>query len=121
MMHESLGPFLGGMTFLQTAKFKSRSVKGLGNIIRQAAKDAKLPNKSAHGLRKNRLTHVVEHGGSARAIMAWGGHKTLAEAQKYTNSAQLKFPVTGTKQKQNDANQTDTPVDFQKNRYPSNA
>ncbi|MBW7057433.1 hypothetical protein KY389_12140, partial [Paracoccus bogoriensis] len=36
------------------------------------------------------LTMIAENGGSAHAIMAWGGHKTLAEAQRYTQAAALK-------------------------------
>ncbi|WP_372803126.1 tyrosine-type recombinase/integrase, partial [Paracoccus seriniphilus] len=115
MMHESLKHMSGGLTFLQTANGKSRSVKGLGNMIRQAAQDAGLTGRSAHGLRKSRLTLIAEHGGSAHAIMAWGGHKTLAEAQKYTSSAQLKFLVTGTKQKRNEVNRSHISVNFRKN------
>ena len=55
-----------------------------------AAHEAELTGRTAHGLRKTRLTIIAENGGSAHAIMAWGGHKTLAEAQRYTQAAALK-------------------------------
>ena len=114
-MHESIAHLSGGLTFLQTAGGRSRSVKGLGNIISQAAQEAGLSGRSAHGLRKSRLTLIAEHGGSAHSIMAWGGHKTLAEAQKYTASAQMKRLVTGTEQDQNDVNYSQIPVNRRKN------
>lgn len=115
MMHEAIKCLSGGLTFLQTAAGKPRSVKGLGNIISEAARDAKLDGRSAHGLRKSRLTLIAECGGSAHSIMAWGGHKTLAEAQKYTASAQMKRLVMGTEQDQNAVNFSRIPVNQRKN------
>ena len=78
----------GGFTFIE-ANGKVRSVKGLGNLIAESARAAGI-SKSAHGLRKSRLTAIAEAGGSAHAIMAWGGHQTLQEAERYTRAAQLK-------------------------------
>lgn len=83
----------GGFTFLE-ANGKVRSVKGLGNLIAQSARTAGI-SKSAHGLRKSRLTAIAEAGGTAHAIMAWGGHQTLQEAERYTRAAQLKKLVMG--------------------------
>lgn len=83
----------GGFTFLE-AHGRVRSVKGLGNLIANAARAVRV-EKSAHGLRKSRLTAIAEAGGSAHAIMAWGGHQTLQEAERYTRSAHLRRLVLG--------------------------
>jgi len=65
------------------------------------ARAAGIDGRSAHGLRKTRLTLIAEAGGSAHAIMSWGGHKSLSEAQRYTESANLRGLVTGAEQEQN--------------------
>lgn len=109
-MRSAIACLSGGMTFLQTERGASRSIKGLGNVINDAARDAGLTDRTAHGLRKARLTMIAEHGGSAHAIMAWGGHKTLAEAQRYTMATELKRLVMGTEQDQNEVNRADIPV-----------
>lgn len=83
----------GGTTFLHVAG-KPRSIKGLGNLIANAARDAGLIDRTAHGLRKARLTAIAEAGGSTHAIMAWGGHASLAEAEHYTKAAQMKRLVS---------------------------
>lgn len=85
---DSLRATSGGFTFLE-ANGKVRSVKGLGNLISESARAAGI-RKSAHGLRKSRLIAIAEAGGTAHAIMAWGGHQTLQEAERYTRAAQLK-------------------------------
>ncbi|WP_154336259.1 tyrosine-type recombinase/integrase [Paracoccus sp. S-4012] len=85
-----------GLSFLAALE-RTRSVKGLGNLIADAAREAGI-EKSAHGLRKARLTMAAEAGATAHAIMAWGGHKSLAEAERYTRQASLKRLVTGQEQ-----------------------
>ena len=92
-----------------------RSVKGLGNVIHEAARQADLHGKTAHGLRKARLSLIAEAGGSAHAIMAWGGHKSLAEAQHYTTSAALRGLVIGAEQEQNAVNVPGKAVNAQNN------
>lgn len=87
----------GGFTFLE-ARGRVPSIKGIGNVINDGARDAGLENRTAHGLRKSRLTMIAEAGGSAHAIMAWGGHKTLAEVEEYTRSAALKRLILGREQ-----------------------
>lgn len=94
-MLQAIACLSGGLTFLQTAQGRPRSIKGLGNVVSTAARAAGLVDRSAHGLRKSRLTMIAEAGGSAHAIMAWGGHKTLAEAQRYTEAAEMRRLVTG--------------------------
>lgn len=95
-LKEALQVTSGGFTFLEV-NGKVRSVKGLGNLIAGSARAAGI-NKSAHGLRKSRLTAIAEAGGTAHAIMAWGGHQTLQEAERYTRAAQLKGLVMGERQ-----------------------
>lgn len=87
----------GGFTFLE-ARGRVRSIKGIGNVINDGARAAGLKNRTAHGLRKSRLTMIAEAGGSAHAIMAWGGHKTLAEVEEYTRSAAMKRLILGAEQ-----------------------
>jgi len=83
----------GGRTFLAVAG-KSRSVKGLGNLIADAARDAGLIDRTAHGLRKARLTAIAEASGTTHAIMAWGGHASLAEVEHYTRAAEKRRHVS---------------------------
>jgi integrase/recombinase XerD len=78
-----------GLTFLAVGG-RQRSVKGLGNLIADSARAAGLKDRTAHGLRKARLTAIAEAGGTSHAIMAWGGHASLAEVEHYTKAAQMR-------------------------------
>lgn len=92
-MKTALDRLKGGATFLAVAG-KARSVKGLGNLVAGAARDAGLKDKTAHGLRKARLTAIAEAGGTSHAIMAWGGHASLAEVEHYTRAAKMRRLVS---------------------------
>lgn len=83
------------MTFLATSQGATRSEKGLGNMVRRAAREAGV-EKSAHGLRKSRGIALAEAGLSAHGIMSWLGHQTLKEAQHYTEEADRWRAVMGT-------------------------
>ena len=96
-----------GFTLLETAQGKGRTVKGLSNLISDAAAAAKITGKSAHGLRKYRLSAIAEAGGSAHAIMSWGGHASLSEAEHYTRAASRRALVMGPDQEQNEVNEAD--------------
>jgi site-specific recombinase XerD len=75
-------------TILMTAYDKPFSVKGFGNMISTAIRDAGLPRRcKAHGLRKAAARRLAEAGCSASAIAAITGHKTLAEVERYTRAA----------------------------------
>ncbi|WP_265499833.1 tyrosine-type recombinase/integrase [Paracoccus beibuensis] len=78
-----------GETFLAVAS-KSPSVKGLGDLIADAARATGLKDRSAHGLRKARLTEIAQAGGTSHAIMGWGGHTSLSEVEHYTKAAQMR-------------------------------
>lgn len=95
---------IAGFTFLETAQGRARSVKGLSNIISDAAVAAGIDGRSAHGLRKFRLTAIAEAGGSSQAIMSWGGHSSLSEAERYTRAANRRAMVLGEEQEQNAVN-----------------
>lgn len=82
------------MTFLATAYGRSRSVKGLGNIVSDAAHAIGI-ERSAHGLRKSRMTELAEAGATTHQLAAWSGHLTLAEVQHYTEAASRRSAVRG--------------------------
>ena len=78
----------GNLAFLTTeAGAAYTNGTGLGNRFRQWCDEAGLPQCSAHGLRKAACRRLAEAGCTAHEIMAISGHKTLAEAQRYTAAA----------------------------------
>ena len=94
LAREAVLPFAGQMTFLATTHGRTRSVKALGTMVRDAARDAGV-KKSAHGLRKSRARALAEGGATAHQIAAWTGHLTLAEVQHYTEQADRRRAVMG--------------------------
>lgn len=72
-----------GFTFLQTARGRSRPMKGLGSSMRKGCDKAGLPLCSSHALRKAICRRVAEAGGTAHAIMSVSGHISLKDAQRY--------------------------------------
>lgn len=73
--------------YLATAYGKARSPEGLGNSMRGWCDKAGLHKCTAHGLRKACARRLAEAGATAHEIMSVTGHKTLAEVQRYTESA----------------------------------
>ena len=73
--------------FLATACGKARSPDGLGNKTREWCDQSGLSACSAYGLRKACARRLAEAGATAYEIMAVTGHKSLAEVQRYTESA----------------------------------
>jgi integrase len=60
----------------------------LTRIVRLAVKDAGLPARCvAHGLRKTAMRRLAESGASEKQMAAISGHKSIAEVQRYTKSA----------------------------------
>jgi integrase len=60
----------------------------LTRIIRLAVKEAKLPASCvAHGLRKTMMRLLAENGATEKEMSAVSGHKSIAEVQRYTQSA----------------------------------
>ncbi|WP_158243083.1 tyrosine-type recombinase/integrase [Acidimangrovimonas sediminis] len=91
----------GAMLYLTTAAGKPRSAKAVDNWIAESAREAGLTGRSAHGLRKARLTDLAERGAPALAMMSWGGHETLSEVQHYIEAANRKRSIYGVEQEQN--------------------
>jgi len=78
------------MQFLLTYYGKPFSRKGFGQWFKKQCRAAGLPHCSAHGLRKAAARRLAEAGCTAHEIMAVTGHRTLAEAEKYTRAADQK-------------------------------
>jgi integrase len=73
------------LTFLVTSRGEPFTDAGFTNWFRDRCNEAGLPNGlSAHGLRKARARLIAEKNGSAHAVAAVTGHKTLSEVQRYT-------------------------------------
>lgn len=81
------GPDSGHLTFLVTEYGKPFSPGGFGNKFREWCDEAGLKHCSAHGLRKAMAARLAERGATDHEIMAWTGHQTLAEVQRYTKAA----------------------------------
>lgn len=76
------------LTYLVTDYGKSFTAAGFGNKFRGWCDQADLPKEcAAHGLRKAAARRLAEAGCTAHEIMAITGHKTLAEAERYTREA----------------------------------
>jgi integrase len=73
------------LTFLVTSQGQPFTDAGFTNWFRDRCNEAGLPKGlSAHGLRKARSRLIAEKNGSAHAVAAVTGHKTLSEVQRYT-------------------------------------
>jgi integrase len=84
---DAMGP-IKHLTYLHTLRGTPRSHKALGGDFRKWCDAAGLPKHcSIHGLRKGGARRFAEAGATAREIMAITGHRTLAEAQRYTDTA----------------------------------
>ena len=92
-IHEALSRVLSTAgrshsTILVTAYGEQFSVKGFGQMISTAIREAGLPGRcKAHGLRKAAARRLAEAGCSACEIAAITGHKTLAKVERYTRAA----------------------------------
>jgi integrase len=79
------------LTYIITAHGKPRSKYGLGNDFAKWATEAGLPARCRlHGLKKGGMRRLAEVGGTAHELMAFSGHKTLTEVQRYTADADRK-------------------------------
>jgi integrase len=79
------------LTFLETqygAPFKPASFT---NWFSEKAQEAGCPKGcTPHGLRKAGLAFMAEAGATPKELMAWSGHKNLAEVTLYTEAADQK-------------------------------
>lgn len=83
-----------------TPPTKARTAAGsVAAIVGTMRSSAQYKTRSpGYGLRKFRLTMIAEAGGSAHAIMPWGGHKSLSEARHCTDPVSRKHLVVGPEQ-----------------------
>jgi integrase len=76
------------MTIINTSYGRPFTVDGFGQWLREAITAAGLPlGCKPHGLRKAAGRRLAEAGCSANEIMSVLGHKTMAEAERYTREA----------------------------------
>lgn len=76
------------VTILNTAYGRPFTVDGFSGFMRDAITGADLPlDAQPHGLRKAAGRRLADAGATAHQIMAVLGHKTLAEAERYTREA----------------------------------
>ncbi len=78
----------GDLTFLVTEFGKPFTPAGFGNWFRWQCDLAKLPQCSAHGLRKAGAERAAENGATALELMAIFGWLSLKEAERYCQGAQ---------------------------------
>jgi integrase len=80
------------LTFIVTAYGKPRSKFGLGTDFAKWAREAGLPDRCRlHGLKKGGMRRAAEAQNTTRELMAFSGHKTYAEVQRYTDDAEDKL------------------------------
>lgn len=86
----------GHVTIINTEYGKPYTVDGFSDWMRDAITAAGLPlGCQPHGLRKAAGRRLAEAGCTAHEIMAVLGHKTLAEAERYTRDADQSRLATG--------------------------
>jgi integrase len=79
------------MLLLVDRRGKPFTAAAFGKWMADNIAEAKLPDRCVtHGLRKAAARRMAEAGCSARRIMAWTGHKSLAEIERYTQAAEQK-------------------------------
>ena len=80
----------GDLTYLVTAYDKPFTSNGFGNWFRDRCDEAKLPQCSAHGLRKAAATKLANIGCSTHEIMSITGHSRVSEIERYTKTVHQK-------------------------------
>ena len=76
------------VTIVNTEYDKPFTVDGFSSFMRDAIKAAGLPlDCQPHGLRKTAGRRLAEAGCSTKQIMSVLGHKSIAEAERYTSDA----------------------------------
>ena len=83
------GP-IGELAFICGAKGKPLTKESFGNLFKKACRQAGLPNRSAHGLRKIAATRAAENGATVAQLEAIFGWKGGRMASLYTEAANRK-------------------------------
>ncbi len=80
----------GELAFICGTKGKPLTKESFGNLFKKACKQAGLPNRSAHGLRKIAATRAAENGATVAQLEAIFGWKGGRMASLYTETASRK-------------------------------
>jgi integrase len=97
------------LTFMVTKSGRPYSGKNFSEVFRQWCNEAGLPKRCVfHGLRKAGLTWGADQGWSTHELAAWGGHKTLAEIQRYTKAADQRRAARASLKRTLDQNESAT-------------
>jgi integrase len=80
----------GELAFICGTKGKPLTKESFGNLFKKACKQAGLPNRSAHGLRKIAATRAAENGAMVAQLEAIFGWKGGRMASLYTETASRK-------------------------------
>lgn len=83
-----------GPLWMPTAFGRQRSSKAASAWFAEAAREAGLVERSAHGLRKTRLITLAERGATTHHLAAWCGQSSLTEIERYTKAADRKRLLT---------------------------
>ncbi len=101
------------MVIISTEYGQGHTVDGFSGFLRDAITDAGLPLRcQPHGLRKAAGRRLAEAGCSANEIMAVLGHKTLAEAERYTRDADQQRLARAAVTRLEHASRTDIPKPY---------
>lgn len=82
------------MTFLQSKNGRPYTEKSIGNMMRKWCDQAKLPQCSAHGLRKALASIAAEGGATNQQLMAMFAWTTSRQADAYTRAAERRRLAT---------------------------
>jgi integrase len=87
------GP-VGDLTYVVNAYGRPYSGKSIGSKFKVWAVAAGVPHGSLHGLRKAGSVRAAEAGATAHELMAMYGWTTLAQAERYTRTAERRRMAT---------------------------
>jgi integrase len=82
----------GDLTFIAGENGRPLTKESFGNLFRRACRDARLKNRSAHGLRKAAATRAADNGATVaqlEAIFGWSGGAMAALYTRASNRRKL--------------------------------
>lgn len=80
-----------GLMWLVTTYGKPFTANGFGNWFKKRCREARLPQCSAHGLRKAGATIAAENGATDAQLMAIFGWETVKQAAEYRKKAEQRL------------------------------
>lgn len=95
------------MTFMVTVHGASRSAKAVSQWFAGKARDARIKDRSAHGLRKSRTIALIEAEATTHQVGAWTGHESLAEIERYGKKFRRRKALSSTKEERKSSNSSE--------------